>query len=111
MWENLWLPKGIYKKSILLEIELFYDFFRFLRSQKPYHPPKNVADRVQSICNNLKISFANDYQLEKLEEKFKLLDACFLDFQYSVPNSQVHELQSIGKNKISGTIILNCIEE
>lgn len=68
----------------------------FLRSQKPYHPPKNVADRVQSICNNLKISFANDYQLEKLEEKFKLLDACFLDFQYSVPNSQVHELQSIG---------------
>ncbi|XP_014094238.3 large ribosomal subunit protein mL50 isoform X1 [Bactrocera oleae] len=68
----------------------------FLRSQKPYRPPQNVPDKVRSICNNLKISFANDYKLENLEEKFKFLDACFQDFQHSVPNSQIHELESIG---------------
>ncbi|XP_004526980.1 39S ribosomal protein L50, mitochondrial [Ceratitis capitata] len=68
----------------------------FLRSHKPYNPPANVAEKVREICSNLQISYADQYKLSNLEEKFTFLNACFQGFQHSVPNSQVHELQSIG---------------
>ncbi|XP_054732400.1 39S ribosomal protein L50, mitochondrial isoform X1 [Anastrepha obliqua] len=68
----------------------------FLRSHKPYEPVQNITDKVRAICINLKISTSTEYKLTNLEEKFRFLDACFKDFQHSVPNSQVHELQSIG---------------
>ncbi|XP_036341918.1 39S ribosomal protein L50, mitochondrial-like [Rhagoletis pomonella] len=68
----------------------------FLRSHKPYTPVTNVAEKVSEICANLKISTANEYRLENLEEKYAFLDACFKSFQYCIPNSRIHELQSIG---------------
>lgn len=37
------------------------------------------------------------YQLNSLSDKFKVLDACFKDFEHCVPNSQFHELKTVGK--------------
>lgn len=71
--------------------------YRFLRPLKSYQAPSNVAEKVQSICATLQISNKPDYSLKNLEEKFKFLQACFKDFQHSVPNSQVHELKTVGK--------------
>lgn len=71
--------------------------YRFLRPLKSYQAPSNVAEKVQAICATLQISNKPDYNLKNLEEKFKFLQACFKDFQHSVPNSQVHELKTVGK--------------
>ncbi|XP_023293760.2 39S ribosomal protein L50, mitochondrial [Lucilia cuprina] len=68
----------------------------FLRPHKTYEAPSNVAEKVQAICASLQISNKQDYNLKSLEEKFKFLQACFTDFQHSVPNSQVHELKTVG---------------
>ncbi|KAM7355737.1 mitochondrial ribosomal protein L50 [Cochliomyia hominivorax] len=68
----------------------------FLRPLKPYQAPLNAAEKVQQICSNLQISNKPDYALKSLEEKFKFLQACYNDFQHSVPNSQVHELKTVG---------------
>ncbi|XP_067645165.1 large ribosomal subunit protein mL50 [Eurosta solidaginis] len=67
----------------------------FLRSQKSYSPGSNIVEAVHAICDNLKIPKSIGYKLKNLEEKFRILDACYKNFQHSVPNSQVHEMQSI----------------
>ncbi|XP_055914817.1 uncharacterized protein LOC129948033 [Eupeodes corollae] len=67
----------------------------FLRPFKSYEAPNDAADKINAICTSLNISSKNDYKLSNLEEKFKVLDACFKDFQHSVPNSQVHEINTI----------------
>lgn len=75
-----------------------YEFScRFLRPHKTYEAPSNVAEKVQAICATLQMSNKQDYSLKSLDEKFKFLQACFNDFQHSVPNSQVHELKTVGK--------------
>ncbi|TMW51661.1 hypothetical protein DOY81_003250 [Sarcophaga bullata] len=68
----------------------------FLRPLKPYDPPANAAEKVRSICATLQIPNKQEYCLKSLEEKFKFLEACFADFQHGVPNSQVHELKTVG---------------
>uniref|UniRef100_A0A1A9W5R8 Large ribosomal subunit protein mL50 n=1 Tax=Glossina brevipalpis TaxID=37001 RepID=A0A1A9W5R8_9MUSC len=69
----------------------------FLRSHKPYAPSENVAEKIKNICLSLQLSNEPKYKLENLNEKFRFLDLCFKDFKHSVPNSKVHELETIGK--------------
>ncbi|XP_037933454.1 39S ribosomal protein L50, mitochondrial-like [Teleopsis dalmanni] len=68
----------------------------FLRSHKPYDAPADAVEKVHSICSTLQIPNKNEYKLNNLEEKFKFLEACFASFNHGVPNSQVHEVQTIG---------------
>lgn len=75
-------------------IELVY---RFLRPNKPYAPVNDAADRVRAVAAKLQMTNGGDQrQLTNLEEKFKFLSACFQDLQHGVPNSQVHELTTVG---------------
>ncbi|XP_055841737.1 uncharacterized protein LOC129908924 [Episyrphus balteatus] len=67
----------------------------FLRPFKPYDAPNDAVDKISAICASLNISSKTDYKLSNLEEKFKILDACFKDFKHSVPNSQVHEINTV----------------
>lgn len=77
---------------------VFNDFVRFLRPLKSYNAPSNAAEKIQDICSTLKIPNKQEYSLKSLEEKCKFLQACFVDFQHGVPNSQVHELKTVGKS-------------
>uniref|UniRef100_A0A6P4FWM9 Large ribosomal subunit protein mL50 n=1 Tax=Drosophila rhopaloa TaxID=1041015 RepID=A0A6P4FWM9_DRORH len=65
----------------------------FLRPHKPYSPPANAAERVRSVAAALQLK---SDQLGNLSEKFEFLAACFQELQHGVPNSQVHELRTIG---------------
>uniref|UniRef100_A0A1I8NXB2 Large ribosomal subunit protein mL50 n=1 Tax=Stomoxys calcitrans TaxID=35570 RepID=A0A1I8NXB2_STOCA len=68
----------------------------FLRPHKKYDAPADAADKVRAICGNIQLPAKSDYQLKSLEEKFKLLEACFSNFNHSVPNSQIYELKTVG---------------
>ncbi|KAH8406866.1 hypothetical protein KR222_009562, partial [Zaprionus bogoriensis] len=71
--------------------------YSFLRPNKPYAPAKNAAERVRAVVAKLQLTAGGDQRaLTDLGEKFKLLAACFQELQYGVPNSQVHELSTVG---------------
>ncbi|XP_017043437.1 uncharacterized protein LOC108089591 [Drosophila ficusphila] len=65
----------------------------FLRPHKPYTPPADAADRIRSVAASLQLK---SDELGNLSEKFEFLAACFNELQHGVPNSQVHELRTIG---------------
>ncbi|ALC44498.1 mRpL50 [Drosophila busckii] len=69
----------------------------FLRPHKPYAPPKDAAERVRAIAAALQLnkSGGDQQKLTELEDKFKLLSACFEELKHGVPNSQVHEINTI----------------
>ncbi|KAH8303780.1 hypothetical protein KR018_002412 [Drosophila ironensis] len=64
----------------------------FLRPHKPYAPLPDAADRVRAVATALKLKGDN---LGDLSAKFDFLSACFQELGHGVPNSQVHELNSI----------------
>lgn len=70
----------------------------YLRFQKPYAPPENVREMIHEICNSLEISCSGDHELSNSQEKFHLLNECFAEFNHSVPNSGLFEIQTIGKS-------------
>ncbi|XP_060659963.1 large ribosomal subunit protein mL50 [Drosophila nasuta] len=69
----------------------------FLRPNKPYAPVQDAAERVRAVATKLQLSNGGDQRkFSDLSEKFKFLSACFEELQHSVPNSQVHELTTVG---------------
>uniref|UniRef100_A0A4Y0BQX8 Large ribosomal subunit protein mL50 n=1 Tax=Anopheles funestus TaxID=62324 RepID=A0A4Y0BQX8_ANOFN len=67
----------------------------YLRAVKPYTPPENASEQVLKIAkenklNDTKQSFAG------MEQKFAFLSACGKTFGHWVPNSMLHELQTVG---------------
>ncbi|KAH8345809.1 hypothetical protein KR067_006153, partial [Drosophila pandora] len=64
----------------------------FLRPHKPYTPPADAADRIRSVALSLQLK---GEKLDNLSEKFQFLSACFQELKHGVPNSQVHELNTI----------------
>ncbi|XP_055377099.1 39S ribosomal protein L50, mitochondrial [Condylostylus longicornis] len=62
----------------------------FLRSIKSYEPPENVAEKIKQITSQTQIE-----SITNIDNKFKLLSACFEEFKHSVPNSALHEIETI----------------
>lgn len=71
---------------------LFF-FFRYLRAHKSYTPPENVAEIVDGVRNSLKLKGKHFTP----ESKFQFLTLCAKEFQVSVPNSQLFEMNTTGK--------------
>lgn len=66
---------------------------RFLRSQRPYEPPKDAVDIINAIVKELK--GVKDFQAQK----FEFLTRCSNAFsKHSVPNSLLFEIKSLGKS-------------
>uniref|UniRef100_A0A182NM80 C2H2-type domain-containing protein n=1 Tax=Anopheles dirus TaxID=7168 RepID=A0A182NM80_9DIPT len=66
----------------------------YLRALKPYTPPENASEQVLKLAkenglNDSKQSFSGTQQ------KFAFLSACGKAFDHWVPNSMLHELQTI----------------
>ncbi|KYN00108.1 39S ribosomal protein L50, mitochondrial [Cyphomyrmex costatus] len=72
---------------------------RFLRSQKSYEPPEDVAERIDKICESQTIPVNNDTKLEDHVLRFKLFVACEEEFKHSIPNSLLYTIESIGDLK------------
>ncbi|XP_063216489.1 large ribosomal subunit protein mL50 [Bacillus rossius redtenbacheri] len=71
----------------------------FLRSYKPYTPPPDVGDRFRAICRSVLGPEAADNDGVRFgcpEEKFRLLAACFREFQHGIPNSKLHKVTTLG---------------
>lgn len=67
----------------------------YLRPIKPYTPPEDVQSKVLELAKssnliNPKQKFSSN------EQKFQFLAACFGAFKHSVPNSRLHEIESVG---------------
>ncbi|XP_050091912.1 uncharacterized protein LOC126575322 [Anopheles aquasalis] len=66
----------------------------YLRAVKPYQPPANVEEQLESIA---KASGITDRKgiFSGPEQKFTFLNACCDAFGHSVPNSVLHEVLTV----------------
>lgn len=76
--------------------ECRYPAFRFLRPQRSYEAPKDVAERIDRICEGQDIPKNDDTKLEDLALRFKLFVACEEEFKHYIPNSLLYTIESIG---------------
>ena len=67
----------------------------YLRPIKPYNPPTDAEEKLRSIFNEHLGS--NGTTLSNGRIKFKVLSACNKEFDYAVPNSCLHKMNTIGK--------------
>ncbi|GBP17151.1 39S ribosomal protein L50, mitochondrial [Eumeta japonica] len=68
----------------------------FLRPSKPYDPPLDAEQKVLNICASNGLSTDFDTSFQELDKKFAVLNACFNELNYSVPNSLLHTIVSVG---------------
>ncbi|XP_055627622.1 39S ribosomal protein L50, mitochondrial [Toxorhynchites rutilus septentrionalis] len=66
----------------------------YLRPVKPYSPPENVESTIVAIGNTLKLSDRKQ-SFTTNELKFEFLAACYNAFKHSVPNSRLHEINTM----------------
>ncbi|XP_050075510.1 39S ribosomal protein L50, mitochondrial [Anopheles maculipalpis] len=66
----------------------------YLRAIKPYTPPENVSEQVLNIAKDNKLNDPKQPFSGK-EQKFSFLSACGKAFGHWVPNSVLHELQTV----------------
>ena len=66
----------------------------YLRPHKPYTPPEDVDQKLNSIFENQLGS--TSAKLSDGRTKFKVLNACFKEFNHGVPNSRLHEILTTG---------------
>lgn len=82
---------GVGKKNVCIP-------YRYLRSQKPYTPPENVSGKINTILKNFStpITIKTNGDVLSIGDKYRILNECFQCFQHGVPNSQVHEMKTVG---------------
>ncbi|XP_052897606.1 39S ribosomal protein L50, mitochondrial [Anopheles moucheti] len=67
----------------------------YLRAIKPYTPPENVSEQVLEIAKENKLNDTKQ-PFGGMEQKFAFLSACGKTFGHWVPNSMLHELETVG---------------
>ncbi|XP_018318979.1 39S ribosomal protein L50, mitochondrial [Agrilus planipennis] len=67
----------------------------FLRSQKEYQPPEDLESKLEKIFQGALGSSDLKYKLNDLNKRFTVLNSCFLEFQHSIPNSMLHQIETL----------------
>lgn len=75
----------------------FFSNFRYLRAQNPYQPPKNVPLLVDKLKESANLTTGFNGKSFTLQDKFDFLTLCGKEFNHTVPNSVLHEIQTISK--------------
>ncbi|KAA0202092.1 hypothetical protein HAZT_HAZT008482 [Hyalella azteca] len=65
----------------------------YLRNQRSYTPPPDVAIRVQRLCEEICGSTSAEFSSPDL--KFSVLKRCSKEFNHTVPNSYLHSITNI----------------
>ncbi|XP_011169676.1 39S ribosomal protein L50, mitochondrial isoform X1 [Solenopsis invicta] len=71
----------------------------FLRPQKSYKPREDSAERIDAICESQAIPVNDDAKLEDPVLRFKLFVACEEELKYSIPNSLLYTIETVGDLK------------
>uniref|UniRef100_A0A182KA93 Uncharacterized protein n=1 Tax=Anopheles christyi TaxID=43041 RepID=A0A182KA93_9DIPT len=66
----------------------------YLRAIKPYTPPENVAEQVLKLAKENGLTDTKQ-PFSGIEKKFAFLSACGNTFGHWVPNSMLHEVQTV----------------
>ncbi|CAG9773766.1 unnamed protein product [Ceutorhynchus assimilis] len=67
----------------------------FLRSQKSYLPPKTLEADLQELFNQTLGKTELNLKISNLDQRFKLFAACANKFNHSIPNSQLHQIETL----------------
>lgn len=67
----------------------------YLRPSKPYSPPEDLKQTVLELAKSNNIGNPKQ-KFSSNQQKFDFLAACFSAFKHGVPNSRLHEINSVG---------------
>ncbi|XP_031632912.1 39S ribosomal protein L50, mitochondrial [Contarinia nasturtii] len=67
----------------------------YLRPQDPYTPPKNVPQIVDQLKTNAKLKTGFGGKKFSIDDKFNFLLICAEEFNRTVPNSVLHEMETL----------------
>lgn len=71
--------------------------FSYLRAQNPYAPPKNVPLLVDKLKESANLTTGFNGKKFSLADKFDFLTLCGKEFNHTVPNSVLHEINTMSK--------------
>lgn len=66
----------------------------YLRPHKDYYPPENVEEQFSGLCQSILGDEFDSRSPVSHEHKYELLNACFQEFNHSVPNGILHTIKS-----------------
>ncbi|EAT34183.1 AAEL013560-PA [Aedes aegypti] len=66
----------------------------YLRPSKPYSPPEDLKQTVLELAKSNNIGNPKQ-KFSSNQQKFDFLAACFSAFKHGVPNSRLHEINSV----------------
>ncbi|XP_060523417.1 large ribosomal subunit protein mL50 [Cylas formicarius] len=69
----------------------------FLRPQKEYIPPPDVEERLKEIFESVVGTSQGGYKVTNLNDKFKLFTKCIEKFDHHVPNSLLHQIETLAE--------------
>ncbi|CAL4121728.1 unnamed protein product, partial [Meganyctiphanes norvegica] len=100
-WGSVFSQKRYY--SIEGEQDVQFDFKAeslasrgYLRTQKPYMPPSNVDSQVLDACEHIMNTKELRHTIEDGTTKFHLLKTLASMFNHQVPNSLLHNINTVG---------------
>ncbi|KAJ1530726.1 hypothetical protein ONE63_005584 [Megalurothrips usitatus] len=68
----------------------------YLRPLKAYSPPVDVEDKFRSILNEHAKDLSLESEIKDPLVGYRILEACFQNFEHGVPNSLLHTMKSAG---------------
>lgn len=74
--------------------------FSYHRAQDPYTPPENVHQTIEKLKSNAKLNSGTNGKPFTMADKFNFLTICSQEFNHTVPNSALHEMNTIGMDPV-----------
>ncbi|XP_043272138.1 39S ribosomal protein L50, mitochondrial [Venturia canescens] len=68
----------------------------FLRPIKSYEPAADASDKLNRICEEHKLSTDDSTKIDDPLQRFQVFVAAEKEFNYSLPNSVLHEIETVG---------------
>lgn len=75
-------------------------FCSFLRPTKSYVPPNDVPEKLDGICKSEGLPVDESTKLDDPVKRFNIFVACEEAFNYALPNSELHAIETIGEKTI-----------
>ncbi|KAJ8927262.1 hypothetical protein NQ314_020313 [Rhamnusium bicolor] len=71
----------------------------FVRAQKDYFPPADLDSKLENIFKSIVGSTTDETSLTDINQRFKVFTACSKEIGHTIPNSQLHDIETLGDVK------------
>lgn len=89
------MPSGSELNNTKIKESINYIFFSFLRPQRDYTPPEDLEIKLKGILERTLGSVDDSTQIQDLNERYQVFNACYEEFQHGIPNSLLFSIETV----------------